>query len=38
MTITAFVLILFAIPGVDISGLTHHDFSTVQKSDTPITR
>ena len=38
LTITAFVLILFAIAGADISGLTHHDFSTVQKSGTPITK
>lgn len=38
LTILAFVLILFAILGAGISGLTHHDFSAWQKSDTPITK
>lgn len=38
LTILAVVLILFAILGAGISGLTHHDFSAWQKSDTPITK
>ena len=33
LTIVAFALILFAILGAGISGLTHHNFAAWQKSD-----